>query len=126
MMLKGWFREVDCFLNDKFYQGRAIGVLVEAIIKPLPSIIPSSIRASLEASLTNYFQQSLKKVHLCTLQDNRRFFGLDASDTGTGAQLYQQFLMRQYPHLLEKQGLQWPELISTNLLEQLETKASPK
>jgi len=126
MMLKGWFREVDCFLNDKFYQGRAIGVLVEAIIKPLPSIIPSSIRASLEESLTNYFQQSLKKVHLCTLQDNRRFFGLDPSAKGTGAQLYQRFLTRQYPHLLEKQELQWPELISTNLLEQLETKASPK
>lgn len=125
-LLKGWFREVDCFLNDEFYQGRAIGVLVEAIIKPLPSIIPSSIRGSLEDSLTNYFQQSLKKVHLCTLQDNQRFFGIDQTDPGEGEQLYNSFLKRQYPHLLEKHGLQWPVLVNTYMLEQLKVKTSPK
>lgn len=118
-LLKGWFREVDCFLNDAFYKDRAIGVLVEAIIKPLPSIIPSSIRSSLEQALTDYFEQSLKKVHLCTLQDNRSFFGLDQSEAGAGELLYQQFLERQYPHLGNKPGLQWGQLVVTKLLEKI-------
>jgi hypothetical protein len=118
-LLQGWFREVDCFLNDKYYEGRAIGVLVEAIIKPLPSIIPSSIRGSLEEALNSYFHQSLQKVHLCDLEDNQRFFGIGQAGMGEGERLYQTFLERQYPHLAKKSSLQWPNLVNTELLEHL-------
>ncbi len=118
MLLKGWFGEVEHFQSDEFYKGKAIGVLVEAIIKPLPSIIPSSIRASLEESLTDYFEQSLKKVHLCSLQDNYRFFGMDGKE-GVGKVLYNQFLNWQYPQLAQQPELRWERLVNTGFLERL-------
>lgn len=121
-LLKGWFREVDHFLNDEYYPQKAVGVLVNAIIKPLPSIIPSSIRGSLESALNNYFQTSLNKVHLCDLADNRRFFGIGNQEKGNaqdGEALYTQFLKRQYPHLVNDPGLQWSALSDTSLLNAL-------
>jgi hypothetical protein len=121
-LLKGWFREVDHFLNDEFYPKKAVGVLVNAIIKPLPSIIPSSIRGSLEDALNNYFQTSLDKVHLCDLSDNRRFFGIGDQEKGNaqdGEALYTQFLKRQYPHLADDPDLQWGALSDTSLLNAL-------
>jgi hypothetical protein len=119
-LLRGWFLEVDHFLNDEFYPKKAVGVLVNAIIKPLPSIIPSSIRGSLEKALNDYFQTSLNKVHLCDLSDNFRFFGIDGRHgQQDGEALYTQFLQRQYPHLAADPNLKWSALCDTSLLKVL-------
>lgn len=120
-LLRGWFDEVDRFLGDSDYEEQAVRVLVEAIIKPLPNIIPSSIRASLEEALAVYFRASLKKVHLCSLADNRTFFGLGQGETvGSGQELYERFLHRQYPHLAHKPELQWEVLTYSGVLDALQ------
>ena len=93
---------------------------MNAIIKPLPSIIPSSIRGSLEGALTDYFQTSLKKVHLCDLKDNLEFFGQAQKDSiRDGQKLYGQFLQRQYPHLADDPALRWEILTDASLLKGL-------
>ncbi len=117
-MLSGWLLEVQQFLGDPLYKQSAVGVLIDAIIRPLPAIIPSNIQASLVASLTNYFESSLGKVHLCTLDDSRCFFGVAPhSGSRLGEELYNKFLYLEYPHLAHDPGLQWPHIVDASLIE---------
>jgi hypothetical protein len=116
-MLHGWLQEVERFAQDPAYQEKAVDVLIDAIIKPLPAIIPSTIRGSLIESLHHYFESSLAKVHLCSLDDNRRFFGLPPyADKNTGEALYNRFLTQEYPHLAHLPALQWLNLADASLL----------
>ncbi len=119
-MLKGWLLEVRQFMDDPFYKQSAVGVLIDAIIQPLPAIIPSNIRSDLVGSLTNYFESSLGKVHLCTHDDNLRFFGLTPHLGGRlGEDLYNKFLYLEYPHLAHDPGLQWANVVDASLIEAL-------
>jgi len=117
-MFSGWLAQMERCTTDSLYKIGAIGVLIEAIIKPLPAIIPSTIRTSLTESLQAYFDSSLSKVHLCSLADNRRFFGLDGQPAEAEA-LYRQFLELQYPEFLNDPAMQWASIVDTHLLEQI-------
>ena len=116
-MLNGWLQEVNRFAEDPSYKDAAVGVLIDAIIKPLPAIIPSTIRSSLVESLHHYFESSLEKVYLCSLDDNRRFFGLAPhADKRVGEDLYNRFLYQEYPHLAHLPALQWAQIVDASLL----------
>ncbi|MCB0578780.1 MAG: ABC transporter substrate-binding protein [Phaeodactylibacter sp.] len=117
-MLKGWLLEVREFIGAPEYQKTAVQVLIDAIIRPLPAIIPSTIRTSLVEALTNYFESSLGKVHLCTQEDNLHFFGLGPHrGDALGEQLYDKFLALEYPHLMGDPGLQWSGIVDASLIE---------
>jgi hypothetical protein len=119
-MLRGWLLEVRQFIGAPEYQQSAVKVLIDAIIRPLPAIIPSTIRASLVEALTNYFESSLGKVHLCTHDDNRHFFGLAPHESDPlGEKLYNKFLNLEYPHLAADPGLQWANIVDPSLIEGL-------
>ncbi|MCB9264940.1 MAG: ABC transporter substrate-binding protein [Lewinellaceae bacterium] len=119
-MLGGWLLEVRQFIDAPDYQQTAVNVLIEAIIRPLPAIIPSTIRESLVEALSNYFESSLRKVHLCTLEDNRHFFGLAPhEEDALGRALYNKFLNLEYPHLTGDPGLQWENIVDASLISEL-------
>ncbi|MCB0587181.1 MAG: hypothetical protein KDD06_17910, partial [Phaeodactylibacter sp.] len=116
----GWLLEVRQFIDAPDYQQTAVNVLIEAIIRPLPAIIPSTIRESLVEALSNYFESSLRKVHLCTLEDNRHFFGLAPHEgDALGRALYNKFLHLEYPHLTGDPGLQWENIVDASLISEL-------
>ncbi|MEL7220541.1 MAG: ABC transporter substrate-binding protein [Bacteroidota bacterium] len=117
LFLKGWFDETTKFRQDELYKIGALGVLIEAIIEPLPSIIPSKIKADLIDSLRNYFQSSLEKVHLSDLAENRIFFVVDESGTSPSERLYQEFLEFQFPDFLLDPDMQWGEVVDTSLID---------
>lgn len=117
-MLSGWLAQMERCSTDGLYKTGAIGVLIEAIIRPLPAIIPSIIRGELTQSLQAYFDSSLDKVHLCTLADNLRFFGLDGQPAEAEL-LYNQFLALQYPEFINDPDMQWPQVIDTHVLLQI-------
>ncbi len=120
-MLKGWLLEVQEFIGAPRYQQSAVEVLINAILRPLPAIIPSTIRKSLVEALTNYFESSLAKVHLCTHDDNLHFFGLGPHrDDPLGGKLYDKFLALEYPHLANDPGLQWANIVDASLIEGLD------
>jgi ABC-type amino acid transport substrate-binding protein len=114
---KGWLEHIHRFVKEKSHQKDAVEVLINAILQPLPSIIPSRIRESLVESLNNYFEQSLKKVHLCTYEDNLRFFGIRTDKPGEGEALYKHFLNLLYPELAKNIDMQWDTIVDPTVLE---------
>ena len=120
MLFKGWFAEIDRFNQDELYKIGALGVLIEAIIEPLPTIIPSKIKADLIDSLRTYFQSSLEKVHLSTLEENLTFFQSAEEGNSPAAQLYQQFLEFQFPQFLLEPALQWEHIVDRSVVEGIE------
>lgn len=120
LFFKGWFDETTKFRQDELYKIGALGVLIEAIIEPLPSIIPSKIKGDLVDSLRNYFQSSLEKVNLSDLAENRTFFAVDDSGKSPAEKLYQEFLEFQFPDFLLDPDMQWGEIIDTSLLNEIE------
>ncbi len=120
MLFKGWFSEIDRFNQDELYKIGALGVLIEAIIEPLPTIIPSKIKADLIDSLRTYFQSSLEKVHLSTLEENLTFFQSVEEGDSPAAQLYQQFLEFQFPQFLLEPALQWEKIVDSSVIEGVE------
>jgi len=114
----GWFEQVERFNTDELYKTGALGVLVEAIIRPLPTIIPSKIKTDLTNALRAYFQSSLEKVHLTGLADNLAFFGADGQlADAPAARLYRQFLEFQFPEYLNDSGMQWEEVVDISVLQ---------
>lgn len=82
--------------------------------------IHKNIRKSLVEALTNYFESSLGKVHLCNQADNLHFFGLGPDSEGPlGERLYDKFLALEYPHLANDPGLQWRKIADASLVERL-------
>lgn len=117
LLFKGWFEETTKFAHDELYKIGALGVLIEAIIEPLPTIIPSEIKADLIESLRNYFQSSLEKVHLSTLVENKAFFSkIDGGDS-PAATLYHRFLEFQFPEFLLDPAMQWDQVVDTSVLD---------
>lgn len=119
-IFQGWLEVTQSIQQDPAERKQALEVLVDAIIEPLPSIIPSKIRKSLVKSLRSYFSQSLDKVHLCSLSDNQRFFGLDEQAAQADG-LYREFLKLQYPEFLYEPSMQWSELADASVVERLLT-----
>ena len=119
MFFKGWFDETTKFSQDELYKIGALGVLIEAIIEPLPTIIPSKIKTKLIDSLRNYFQSSLNKVHLSTLEDNLTFFGIDDTANSPAAALYHEFLTVQFPEMLLDPEMQWEKIVDTSVLKSI-------
>ncbi len=117
-LFNGWLRVTQELEADAEHREKALNVLVEAIIRPLPAIIPSSIRGSLTDSLRHYFNTSLDKVHLCSLEDNQHFFGLDGQPA-KGGELYNHFLKLQYPEFLTDTALQWETVVDTAFIRSL-------
>lgn len=116
LFFKGWFEETTKFSNDELYKIGALGVLIEAIIEPLPTIIPSKIKSNLIDSLRSYFQSSLEKVHLATLEDNLAFFDTTNTKNSPAAELYKEFLAFQFPEALLDPDMQWEKVIDTSVL----------
>lgn len=122
VMFSGWLEEIQKFGEDAIYKGGALGVLVEAIMRPLPSIIPVSLKTQIADSLRSYFNASLQKVHLCTLEDNLEFFGLHSNE-GTpapGKALYDRFVKMQFPEFLTDPAMQWEQVINTEVIKKVE------
>ncbi|MGH1433980.1 MAG: TIR domain-containing protein [Lewinella sp.] len=117
LLFKGWFSEIDKFNQDELYKIGALGVLIEAIIEPLPTIIPSKIKTDLINSLRTYFQSSLEKVHLSTLEENLTFFHSAEGGDSPAAQLYRQFLEFQFPQFLLDPALQWEKVVDNSVVE---------
>lgn len=117
LFFKGWFAEVARFKDDELYKTGAMGVLIEAIIEPLPTIIPSKIKADLIDSLRTYFESSLKKVHLSTLDENLTFFEGTENGESPAAALYQQFLEFQFPQFLLDPELQWENVVDGSVVK---------
>ncbi|MEM1217178.1 MAG: TIR domain-containing protein [Bacteroidota bacterium] len=117
MLFKGWFEETDKFFNDGIYKLAATGVLIEAIIAPLPSIIPTKIKAGLIDSLRVYFESSLGKVHLSTLAENKTFFAAVDGEPSPASQLYQEFLEFQFPEYLLDPEMQWEAVVDASIVE---------
>lgn len=116
----GWAKQIQQFTDDELYEAGALGVLIDAIIKPLPSIIPSKIKQSLIEALTNYFDSSLKKVHLCSYKDNLRFFSIDKENSNIAEELYQRFLQLQYAEWMLDPAMQWSSIVDTSILESIQ------
>jgi hypothetical protein len=116
LFFKGWFEEITKFQQDELYKIGALGVLIEAIIEPLPTIIPSQIKSDLIDSLRNYFQSSLEKVHLTDLPENLVFFAPDDSGNSPAERLYQQFLAFQFPDFLLDPDLQWDKVVDDTII----------
>ncbi len=117
----GWLGEIERFMDDQTYEEQALTVLIDAIIRPLPSIIPSTIRTSLQESLLDYFASSLCKVHLSNLAENVEFFGLTHPDKESPAgALYRKFLELQYPEFLTDPAMQWEKFVDTTILKALQ------
>lgn len=121
LLFKGWFTEVTRFYEDDLYKTGALGVLIEAIIEPLPTIIPSKIKADLIDSLRNYFESSLAKVHLSTLEENLTFFQVGDAPPSPAAKLYEEFLAFQFPQFLQDPKLQWDNVVDTSVIELVQT-----
>lgn len=121
----GWFEEIKKFSEDDLYKIGSLGVLIEAIIQPLPTIIPSKIKADLQESLRGYFQSSLEKVHLSTLDENVAFLG-DPNDltNAPAAKLYEQFLEFQFPEFLTDPDMQWENIVNTSVIADVVQKVS--
>lgn len=117
LLFQGWFEETTKFAQDELYKIGALGVLIEAIIEPLPAIIPSEIKADLVESLRTYFQSSLEKVHLSTLAENRAFFSVAEGEESPAAALYQQFLEFQFPEFLLEPEMQWDKVVDTSIID---------
>jgi hypothetical protein len=118
----GWFDEIERFNADDLYKIGSLGVLVEAIIRPLPTIIPTQIKRDLMDALRGYFQSSLEKVHLTSLADNESFFGLDSDATDSpAALLYRQFMEFQFPEYLTDPDMQWDRVVDTAVLREVRT-----
>ncbi|MCB0643215.1 MAG: ABC transporter substrate-binding protein [Phaeodactylibacter sp.] len=115
----GWCREISRFTLDPFYRQGGMGILVDAIIRPLPSIIPSKIRDSLVEALTTYFSSSLEKVHLCSYNDNLRFFGIPGAEVIPGQLLYNRFLELQFKEFQHLPDMQWEQFIDTSIIENI-------
>ncbi|MEL6832608.1 MAG: ABC transporter substrate-binding protein [Bacteroidota bacterium] len=117
LLFQGWFAEVTKFTQDELYKIGALGVLIEAIIEPLPAIIPSKIRTDLIDSLRVYFQSSLEKVHLSTLEENRAFFHTNEGELSPAAELYNQFLEFQFPEFLLDPAMQWDQVVDSSVID---------
>ena len=117
LLFQGWFEETAKFAQDELYKIGALGVLIEAIIEPLPTIIPTEIKADLVDSLRTYFQSSLEKVHLSTLEENKAFFGKVDGEESPAAALYQRFLEFQFPEFLLDPAMQWDQVVDTSVLD---------
>lgn len=115
LFFKGWFDQVERFNEDELYKIGSLGVLVEAIIEPLPTIIPSKIKSNLIDSLRSYFQSSLEKTHLADLAENAAFFELQASTTDI-AKLYNDFIELQFPEMQNDPKMQWDQVIDTSII----------
>ena len=117
LLFKGWFAETTKFTQDELYKIGALGVLIEAIIEPLPTIIPSKIKADLIDSLRTYFQSSLEKVHLSTIEENKAFFSTVDGELSPAAALYNQFLEFQFPEFLLDPQMQWDQVVDTSIVD---------
>jgi hypothetical protein len=117
LFFKGWFDEITKFRQDELYKIGALGVLIEAIIEPLPAIIPSKIKSDLIGSLRNYFQSSLEKVHLSDLTENYTFFASDENGSSPAERLYQQFLAFQFPDFLLDPDMQWEKVVDDTVIK---------
>ena len=117
LLFQGWFAEVTKFTHDELYKIGALGVLIEAIIEPLPTIIPSKIRSELVDSLRVYFQSSLEKVHLSNLEENLAFFHAVDGEPSPAAALYNRFLEFQFPEFLLDPDLQWDKVVDTSVID---------
>lgn len=114
-LFDGWLQEIHRLNKDELYKTGSVGVLVEAIIDPLPNIIPANIRNSLTESLNDYLNQSLDKVNLCGYGENLTFFGLHG-EAPSGKALYELFLDLQFPEFKNDPALQWEAFTDTTIL----------
>ena len=121
-IFSGWCQEISRFNLDPFFQKGGLGILVDAIIRPLPSIIPSKIRESLVQALTEYFTSSMDKVHLCSYEDNLRFFGLPDADIIPGRMLYNRFIELQFKEFQHLPDMQWDHFVDTSILQNIRLK----
>ncbi len=117
LLFQGWFAETAKFTQDELYKIGALGVLIEAIIEPLPTIIPSKIRTELVDSLRVYFQSSLEKVHLSTLEENQAFFAAAEGGVSPASGLYNQFLEFQFPEFLTDPKMQWDNVVDASVID---------
>ena len=120
-LLNGWYKENQAIVSEPVYQDEAIKVLLDSIVLPLPKIIPHPIQESLKDTLQGHFEKSLADIHLCGIEENLAYFGINTGQEGTGAYHYNTFMDIFYPEQKDEPKYQWEYILDTSIIEALST-----